>query len=69
MDIAMIISMLEDALDTSLENGIQAVRDGNVEDALPRLERGYAKVGGALDALRSFQCPPSGGPVVTPQLY
>ena len=61
MELESIVTMLEDALQSSLENGIQAVRNGDVEDALPRLERGYAKVASALDALRSFHCPPKTG--------
>ena len=59
MELETIASMLEDALQSSLENGIQAIRAGDVEDGLERLERGYAKVASALDSLRSFHCPPS----------
>ena len=57
----MIASMLEDALQSSLENGIRSVRNGEVDQGLQSLERGYAKVTAALDALRAFHAPvPSG---------
>jgi hypothetical protein len=54
MELEMIASLLEDALQSSLENGMRAVREGDTEAGLQSLERGYAKVASALDSLRSF---------------
>jgi hypothetical protein len=58
MDLDPAIRLIEDALQTSLENGIRAVRDGEPEKALESLERGYAKVSSALDFLRTYHRPP-----------
>ena len=61
MDIEMIAAMLEDALQSSLENGIRAVRGGQIEEGLESLERGYAKATAVLDALRAFHSPSGSG--------
>ncbi|MDB5458199.1 MAG: hypothetical protein JWP92_3784 [Caulobacter sp.] len=54
MDFEMVIAQLEDALQTSLESGIKAIRAGNVDGGLADLERGNAKINQALDMLRSI---------------
>ena len=54
MELELVASTLEDALQSSLENGISAVRAGDTEAGLASLERGYAKVVTALDMLRSL---------------
>ena len=54
MDFEMVIAQLEDALQTSLESGIEAIRAGEVERGLADLERGNAKINQALDMLRSI---------------
>ena len=59
MELKMIVTLLEDALRNSLESGIQAVREGDVEAGLANIERGYAEVASALDALRDFHGPPA----------
>ena len=57
MELDMIASLLEDALKSSLEEGIHAVRKGDVEGGTASLEQAYAKIAAALDSLRSFHCP------------
>ena len=64
MELKMIVTLLEDALRNGLESGIQAVKEGDVEAGLANIERGYAEVASALDALRDFHCPPAGSRVL-----
>ena len=53
MELQVIASMLEDALDSNLEGAMRALRRGDNAAALEDLERAYAKVAAALQTARS----------------
>lgn len=55
----MIVSTIEDALKTCLEDGIRQVRSGDVEAGVRDLERANAQLNSALSELRSVHCAPA----------
>jgi hypothetical protein len=58
LELALIVSTIEDALRTCLEDGIREVRCGNVEAGLRDLERANAQLNSALSELRAVHCAP-----------
>ena len=61
MELEIIVSLIEEALEGSFEPGVESIRTGDIEHGLANLEQSYAKIATALDALRSFHCPPHSG--------
>ena len=57
MELDDIVSLMERSLETSLEAGIRAVRQGDVEGGLSLLEQANAELATAISTLRSVPAP------------